>query len=151
MEEVERKEEEDRLRERKAQVERQAVRKESAKMPRAKEEVMSYADDVYLMWLRNHIDYIESVLEHLKGIYSVYEEIKQESKSDYGWIPAPEFIEIVNKLKMYLDKFFMELIQHQKTIISGKLLWNEIKNEYQKQAKKSKKEEKKEEIDPSIR
>ena len=122
-------------------------------MPRAKEEVMGYADDVYLMWLRNHIDYIKSIVEHLEGIYSVYLEIKQDANSDFGWIASDEFIEAMNEMKKYLDKIFADLLQHQKTIISGKLLWNEIKNQYEKERKKAdeeKKNSKREEVDPSF-
>ncbi|WAE39621.1 MAG: hypothetical protein FHOMOCKG_00093 [Methanophagales virus GBV302] len=122
-------------------------------MPRAKEEVMGYADDVYLMWLRNHIDYIKSIVEHLEGIYSVYLEIKQDANSDFGWIASDEFIEAMNEMKKYLDKIFADLLQHQKTIISGKLLWNEIKNQYEKEKKKAdeeKKNSKREEVDPSF-
>ena len=122
-------------------------------MPRAKEEVMGYADDVYLMWLRNHIDYIKSIVEHLEGIYSVYLEIKQDANSDFGWIASDEFIEAMNEMKKYLDRIFADLLQHQKTIISGKLLWNEIKNQYEKEKKKAdeeKKNSKREEVDPSF-
>jgi len=122
-------------------------------MPRAKEEVMGYADDVYLMWLRNHIDYIKSIVEHLEGIYSVYLEIKQDANSDFGWIASDEFIEAMNEMKKYLDKIFADLLQHQKTIISGKILWNEIKNQYEKEKKKAdeeKKNSKREEVDPSF-
>jgi len=122
-------------------------------MPRAKEEVMGYADDVYLMWLRNHIDYVKSIVEHLEGIYSVYLEIKEDADSDFGWIASDEFIEAMNEMKKYLDKIFADLLQHQKTIISGKLLWNEIKNQYEKEKKKADNEKKKlkrEEVDPSF-
>jgi len=121
-------------------------------MPRAKEEVMGYADDVYLMWLKNHIDYVKSIVEHLEGIYSVYLEIKEDADSDFGWIASDEFIEAMNEMKKYLDKIFADLLQHQKTIISGKLLWNEIKNQYEKEKKKAdkKKKSKREEVDPSF-
>jgi len=121
-------------------------------MPRPKEDVLGYADDVYLMWLKNHIDYIKSIVEHLEGIYSVYLEIKEDADSDFGWIASDEFIEAMNEMKKYLDKIFADLLQHQKTIISGKLLWNEIKNQYEKEKKKADKEKKskREEVDPSF-
>ena len=121
-------------------------------MPRPKEDVLGYADDVYLMWLKNHIDYIKSIVEHLEGIYSVYLEIKEDADSDFGWIASDEFIEAMNEMKKYLDKIFADLLQHQKTIISGKLLWNEIKNQYEKEKKKADKKikSKREEVDPSF-
>jgi len=121
-------------------------------MSRPKEDVLGYADDVYLMWLKNHIDYIKSIVEHLEGIYSVYLEIKEDADSDFGWIASDEFIEAMNEMKKYLDKIFADLLQHQKTIISGKLLWNEIKNQYEKEKKKADKEKKskREEVDPSF-
>ena len=71
-------------------------------MPRPKEDVLGYADDVYLMWLKNHIDYIKSIVEHLEGIYSVYLEIKEDADSDFGWIASDEFIEAMNEMKKYL-------------------------------------------------
>jgi len=116
-------------------------------MPRPKEEVMDYADDEFLTWLEDHLNYIEAYTYRMKMMMTVYREIKDEFREGFGWIPTRDFISTVNRLKKNLDTLFFEILTHQKSIISALMMWRETKSS----KKKSKKtEKKKQDVDPSI-
>ena len=116
-------------------------------MPRPKEEVMEYADDEFLTWFEDHLNYIEAYTYRMKMMMTVYREIKDEYIEGFGWIPTRDFINTVNKLKKNLDTLFFEILTHQKSIISALMMWRETKTYKQKNSKKNKK---KQEVDPSI-
>ena len=117
-------------------------------MPRPKEEVMEYADDEFLTWLEDHLNYLEAYTYRMKMMMTVYQEIKSEYGKGFGWVPTRDFIEIINNLKKHLDMLFFEMLNHQKSIITSFMIWKETKNfKEEKQEKKKKREE----ADPSIR
>jgi len=88
------------------------------KMPFAKEEVLKYADEKFIVWLEDHIRYFQTLLSDLEGIYSVYQELLAEQ--EFGWIPAPGVVHLMNEAKEKLELLIFELLQHQKMIIISK-------------------------------
>ena len=118
-------------------------------MPRPKEEVMEYADDEFLTYLEDHLNYIEAYTYRLKMMMTVYREVKDEYGEGLGWIPSKEIIDSVNDLKKNLDAFFFAVLADQRSLISSLIMWRKSKAAKRKKSKKS--ERKREEIDPSIR
>jgi len=118
-------------------------------MPRPKEEVMDYADDEFLTYLEDHLNYIEAYTYRLKMMMTVYREVKEEYGEGLGWIPSKEIIESVNNLKKNLDAFFFAVLADQRSLISSLIMWRKSKAAKKKKSKKSEKKNR-EEVDPSI-
>ena len=118
-------------------------------MPRPKEEVMEYADDEFLTYLEDHLNYIEAYTYRLKMMMTVYREVKDEYGEGLGWIPSKEIIDSVNDLKKNLDAFFFAVLADQRSLISSLIMWRKSKAAKRKKGKKS--ERKREELDPSVR
>jgi len=118
-------------------------------MPRPKEEVMEYADEEFLTYLDDHLNYVEAYIYRLKMMMTVYREVKEEYGEGLGWIPSKEIINSVNDMKKNLDAFFFAILADQRSLISSLIMWRKSKAAKKKKSKKS--EKKREEVDPSIR
>ena len=118
-------------------------------MPRPKEEVMDYADDEFLTYLEDHLNYIQSYTYRLQMMITVYREVKEEYGEGLGWIPSKEIIESVNNLKKNLDAFFFAILADQRSLISSLIMWRKSKAAKKKKSKKGEKKNR-EEVDPSI-
>lgn len=117
-------------------------------MMKPKEEVKSYANGEFSNFLEDHINYFKSLTYKLEMMLTVYSEIKKESQMDYGWIPTSDFVKHLNQAKMELDIVFFEILQHQKGILAGKEIWEEVQKK--KEEVKTDLVEKKEEEVTSI-
>ena len=118
-------------------------------MPRPKEEVLDYADDEFLTWLEDHVNYMEAYTYRLKMMLSVYKEVKEEYGEGLGWVPTKNMIFTINELKKNLDALFFEILADIKSLVSALMMWRKTKASKRKKNKKT--EKKREEVDPSIR
>lgn len=95
-----------------------------------KEKVKSYANGEFTNFLEDHINYFKSLVYKLEMMLTVYQEIKEDAKTDYGWVPTADFIKHLNHAKMELDMVFFEILQHQKDLLAGKQIWEEVQKKH---------------------
>ena len=112
-------------------------------MTKPKKEVESYANGEFINFFEDHINYFKSLVYKLEMMATVYNELKVESAMNDGWIPTPEFTKHLNRAKMELDIVYFEILRHQKEILTGKRILEDV-NKLRKELKENTKEEKKE-------
>lgn len=108
-----------------------------------KEEVESYANGEFINFFEDHVTYFKSLVCKLEMMTTVYNELKAESPLNDGWIPTPEFTKHLNRAKMELDTVFFEVLRHQKDILTGKRILEDVEK-LKKELKENTKEDNKE-------
>lgn len=114
-----------------------------------KEEVSSYANGEFINFFEDHINYFKSLTHKLEMMLTVYNELRAESPMEDGWIPTPEFTKHLNKAKTELDIVYFEVLRHQKDILTGKRILEDV-NKLKKELKENIKEPEKEGDESSI-